>query len=49
MTFAPEGEGTHFDYDIRLASPIPGLAALVRLSLTRSINQNLAEGRPGRA
>lgn len=42
MTFAPEGEGTHFDYDIRLASPIPGLAALVRLQLTRSIKQNLA-------
>ncbi len=42
MIFAPEGEGTHFDYDIRLASPIPGLAALVRMQLTRSINQNLA-------
>jgi uncharacterized protein YndB with AHSA1/START domain len=42
MTFAPEGEGTHFDYDIRLASPIPGLAALVRLQLTRSIKQSLA-------
>jgi uncharacterized protein YndB with AHSA1/START domain len=43
MTFAPDGEGTHFLYDIRLASPIPGLAALVRLSLTRSINQGLAK------
>jgi hypothetical protein len=43
MTFAPDGEGTRFLYDIRLASPIPGLAALVRLSLTRSINQNLAK------
>jgi uncharacterized protein YndB with AHSA1/START domain len=42
MTFAPEGEGTHFDYDIRLASPIPALAAFVRMQLTRSINQNLA-------
>jgi uncharacterized protein YndB with AHSA1/START domain len=42
MTLAPEGEGTHFDYDIRLASPIPGLAALVKLSLTRSINRGLA-------
>ncbi len=41
MTFAPEGEGTHFAYDIRLASPIPGLAALVRLQLTRSIKQDL--------
>jgi len=43
MTFAPDGEGTMFDYDIRLASPIPGLAGLVRLSLTRSINQGLAK------
>lgn len=43
MSFAPEGEGTHFLYDIRLASPVPGLAALVRLSLTRSINQGLAK------
>ena len=43
MTFEPDGEGTHFLYDIRLASPIPGLAALVRLSLTRSINQGLAK------
>jgi uncharacterized protein YndB with AHSA1/START domain len=43
MTFAPEGEGTHFLYDIRLASPVPGLAALVRLSLTRSIKQGLAK------
>ena len=43
MTFEPEGEGTHFRYDIRLASPIPGLAALVRLSLTRSINKGLAK------
>jgi uncharacterized protein YndB with AHSA1/START domain len=41
MTFAPDGGGTRFDYDIRLASLIPGLAALVRLSLTRSINQGL--------
>ena len=43
MSFAPDGEGTRFLYDIRLASPIPGLAALVRLSLTRSINQGLAK------
>jgi uncharacterized protein YndB with AHSA1/START domain len=43
MTFEPEGEGTHFLYDIRLASPIPGLAPLVRLSLTRSINKGLAQ------
>lgn len=43
MTFAPEGEhGTHFHYDIRLASPIPGLAALVRASLTRTVGKGLA-------
>jgi uncharacterized protein YndB with AHSA1/START domain len=42
MSFAPEGDaGTNFHYDIRLASPIPGLAALVKLSLTRSIKQGL--------
>ncbi len=43
MTFAPEGEGTRFLYDIRLASPIPGLAAMVKLSLTRSVNKGLAK------
>jgi len=43
MSFAPDGDGTRFLYDIRLASAIPGLAALVRLSLTRSINQGLAK------
>jgi uncharacterized protein YndB with AHSA1/START domain len=37
MTFAAEGEGTRFHYDIRLASPIPGLAVLVKASLTRSV------------
>jgi len=41
MTFAPEGQGTRFHYDIRLASPIPGLAAIVRLALTRSVNKHL--------
>ncbi len=41
MTFAPEGTGTRFVYDIRLASPVPGLALLVRTSLTRSITQAL--------
>lgn len=41
MTFVPEGQGTHFHYDIRLASPIPGLAAIVRAQLTRSVNKNL--------
>lgn len=44
MTFAPEGEGgTRFLYDIRLASPVPGLAVLVRASLTRSIEKGLAK------
>lgn len=43
MTFEPDGRGgTHLHYDIRLASPIPGLAALVRTSLTRSVNKGLA-------
>ena len=41
MTFEPEGEGTLFHYDIRLASPVPGLAALVRASLNRSIRAGL--------
>ncbi len=41
MTFAPEGVGTRFHYDIRLASPIPGLAAIVRASLTRSVKKSL--------
>jgi uncharacterized protein YndB with AHSA1/START domain len=42
MTFEPDGRGgTRLHYDIRLASPIPGLAALVRASLTRSVNKAL--------
>jgi len=41
MTFAPDGEGTLFRYDIRLGSSIPGLAALVKASLTRSIHKGL--------
>jgi len=43
MTFAPAGGGTDFVYDIRLASPIPGLAAIVRAGLTRSITASLAK------
>jgi uncharacterized protein YndB with AHSA1/START domain len=44
MTFAPTaGGGTRFVYDIRLASPIPGVAAIVKASLTRSINGSLAK------
>jgi len=43
MSFQPApGGGTRFVYDIRLASPIPGLAPLVRASLTRSISRSLA-------
>jgi len=42
MTFtATPAGGTRFVYDIRIASPIPGLAPLVRASLTRSITQSL--------
>jgi uncharacterized protein YndB with AHSA1/START domain len=42
MTFAPTpAGGTRFAYDIRLASPIPGLALLVRAVLTRSILRSL--------
>jgi uncharacterized protein YndB with AHSA1/START domain len=43
MTFAPEGTGTRFVYDIRLASPIPGVAVIVQGALTRSINKSLAK------
>ena len=44
MTFAPgAGGGTDFVYDIRLASPIPGLAVVVRASLTRSITAALPD------
>jgi len=42
MTFEPDGAGTRFVYDIRLSSPIPGLALLVKASLTRSITRSLA-------
>ncbi|HEV2973740.1 MAG TPA: SRPBCC family protein [Solirubrobacteraceae bacterium] len=42
MTFAPTpGGGTRFVYDIRIASSIPGLAPIVRASLTRSIERAL--------
>jgi uncharacterized protein YndB with AHSA1/START domain len=43
MTFSPQGDGTQFHYDIRLASPVPGIAAIVRASLTRTIVENLAK------
>lgn len=38
----PGNDGTRFVYDIRIASPIPGLAPLVNAALTRSITQSLA-------
>lgn len=41
MTFAPDGEGTRFVYDIRLGSAIPGLAGIVKASLTRQITKAL--------
>jgi uncharacterized protein YndB with AHSA1/START domain len=42
MSFEPDGRGgTRFHYDIRLASPVPGLAKLVHASLTRSVNKGL--------
>lgn len=43
MSFAHVTGGTRFVYDIRLASPIPGLALLVRAVLTRSIKRSLAK------
>jgi len=41
MEFSPAPAGTRFVYDIRLASPVPGLALLVRAALTRSISRAL--------
>lgn len=41
MTFAPAGGGTDFVYDIRIAAPVPGLAAIVTAALTRSITRAL--------
>lgn len=42
MRFTPTPSGgTHLVYDIRLASPLPGLALLVRMMLTRSITRSL--------
>jgi uncharacterized protein YndB with AHSA1/START domain len=46
MTFAAAAAaagGTDFVYDIRLASPIPGVAVIVRAALTRSITAALAK------
>jgi uncharacterized protein YndB with AHSA1/START domain len=41
MTFTATAGGTRFVYEIRIASPIPGLAPIVRAALTRSISQAL--------
>ncbi len=42
MELAPTaGGGTRFVYDIRLASPLPGVALIVRSALTRSITRAL--------
>lgn len=43
MTFASSAGGTRFVYDIRLASPIPGVAPIVRAALTRSITKALPQ------
>jgi uncharacterized protein YndB with AHSA1/START domain len=44
MRFTPRpGGGSHLDYTIRLASPVPGLAAIVQKALTRSIAKALPE------
>jgi uncharacterized protein YndB with AHSA1/START domain len=41
MTFVPKDGGTRLIYDIRIASPVPGLAPLVRTMLTRSIVRSM--------
>ena len=41
MNFIPNGDGTRLVYDIRIASPVPGLAPIVRALLTRSIVASL--------
>ncbi|HWX52567.1 MAG TPA: SRPBCC family protein [Solirubrobacteraceae bacterium] len=43
MTFIPNEGGTRFMYDIRVASPVPGVAPLVRAMLTRSIVSSLPD------
>jgi uncharacterized protein YndB with AHSA1/START domain len=44
MEFAARpGGGSHVDYRIRLASPVPGLARVVKTSLTRTIRAGLAK------
>jgi uncharacterized protein YndB with AHSA1/START domain len=42
MEFSPlPGGGTHFDYRIRIASAIPGLAPIVTAQLQRDISKSL--------
>ena len=42
MLFSPTPSGgTHLDYKIKLASPIPGVAAIVHKALTASIRKGL--------
>jgi uncharacterized protein YndB with AHSA1/START domain len=41
MSFEPTVRGTRFVYDIRISSPIPGLARIVHAALTRSITASL--------
>ena len=43
LEFSPTaGGGTHLEYNIRIASAIPGLAPIVASGLTRDISKNLA-------
>jgi uncharacterized protein YndB with AHSA1/START domain len=42
MMFVPKDGGTRLIYDIRIASPVPGVAPLVRTMLTRTIVSSLA-------
>ena len=41
MQFTPHGQGTRLDYDIRVASAIPGVAPIVKLALTRQLLHGL--------
>ncbi len=44
MEFSPTpGGGTHFDYRIRIASAIPGLAPIITAQLQRDISKSLPQ------
>lgn len=44
MEFSPKpGGGTHFDYRIRIASAIPGLAPIITAQLQRDISKSLPQ------